>query len=171
MLPTLPQLDNKLGIPTIDQARAVMARSNMDGHLVCMQKEDHYLSLYRKACAALRYMTVVTQEGDIKIKNSETMPGDIHEVTGQRLPDELYFYLSRGVCGPRMLNWRTRMEVFETPPLDGGNSPAYKDLVQRKLAPLRARGLAITTHYLNRYYQKKDVDLICWYVSRVCGDL
>lgn len=87
----------------------------------------------------------------------------MHEFIGQRLPEELYYYLSRGVAGPRVLNSRIRMQVFETPPLDGGNSQVYKDLVQTKLRPLRAQALALITRLLHRYYQKTDVELVCWF--------
>ena len=63
------------------------------------------------------------------------------------------------------------MEILETPPLDSGASPAYKDLVQDKLRPLRAQALALMTHSLHRYYQKQDVGLVCWWNDHIKTDL
>lgn len=35
------------------------------------------------------------------------IPQDLHEVFTHRLPDEIYFYLSRGLLSPHALIWLT----------------------------------------------------------------
>ena len=55
------------------------------------------------------------------------------------------------------------MEILETPPLDGGDSDAYKTLVREKLRPLRVQALSLVTTSLHRYYHKQSVDLATWW--------
>jgi hypothetical protein len=75
----------------------------------------------------------------------------------------VYAYLSRGVIGPRVLNWRVKTELYETHPLDGGSSTAYRDLVRDKLRTTRAQALAVITRPFHRYFYKQEVNLICWF--------
>jgi hypothetical protein len=46
---------------------------------------------------------VLTDEGEVKPLNIEQAPNDIHEFIGYRLPDEVYYYLVRGLIGPQVL--------------------------------------------------------------------
>lgn len=152
ILSALPEIDTDATVSKLAAARAVLSRFGNDGHAACVHaKDEDYLELYRKAKAAVKHMVIVMADGDIKQLDYENAPGDLHEVIGQRLPEELLAYQMHGFVGPRVLNWRTRQEIFETPPLDGGTSQPYRDLVQEKLRPLRARSLAILTHSLHRY--------------------
>ena len=164
ILPTMPEIDNDGPIPRMAAAKSVMKRANMDGHTACLQANDaEYLSLFRKARFAVKHMVVVKSDGAIEPLDKDNAPSDTHDFIGQRLPDELSAYHARGLAGGRVLTWRTRQEIFETPPLDGGSSQAYRDLIQEKLLPLRARSLAIVTPSLHRYYHKHEVGLVCWF--------
>jgi hypothetical protein len=148
----------------IQPARALMSRAMNDGLVVCEQLKDKpYLALFEKARAAVTHITTLKQGGEVVLASPESSPQDIHEVLGQRLPDEFYYYLSRGVIGPKMLQWRTRNEIFEISPLDGGASTAYQTLVSKTLVPLRTRAMALLSRSLHRYYQRTDVGLVCWY--------
>jgi len=145
-------------------ARALLGRSNNNGLAACeMLKNDEYKTLFMKARTAVRHGIVIDSHGEIKARESATAPFDLHEVTSPRLSDEMYFYMSRGVAGPRALNWRTKAEIFESPPLDGGSSQAYQHMVSQKLAPLRTRSLALVTPHLHYYYRKHDVTIVPWY--------
>jgi len=167
ILPPLPELEQQdNGVARIQTAKSLLQRFNQDGHAVCLQQpkpDDEYLSSFRKAKFAIRHAISLTSSGHVEAREAERVPNNVHDFVGQRLPEEVYFYLSRGVAGPRVLNWRARMQVYETPPLDGGASQVYKDLVQERLRALRAQGLALVTRSLHRYYQKTDVDLVCWF--------
>lgn len=147
----------------IQGAREIVARSVNMGFAAYDSLNKEFKELFKKAKTAVRHSVVLKSDGEITLDKNDTATADMHDVVGQRLPDEIYYYLSRGVVGPRVLNWRTRGEVFETPPLDGGSSPAYQQLVTQKLAPLRIRTMALVNTMLHRYYQKKDVDLVSWY--------
>ncbi|KAK5117730.1 hypothetical protein LTR85_008705 [Meristemomyces frigidus] len=166
ILPPLAELESQheAGVARVQAARSLLRRFNDDGHAVCLQqKDDDYLAAFRKARFVIKHCPVMTKEGRVEPRDADKVPNDVHEFVGQRLPEEVYFYLSRGVAGPRVLNCRTRMQVYETPPLDGGGSQAYKELVQEKLRPLRAQALSLFTRLLHRYYQKTDVELVCWF--------
>ncbi|KAK3703429.1 hypothetical protein LTR37_014419 [Vermiconidia calcicola] len=164
ILPVFPELDaDTITVPKMQAARGLLKTVNYDIDSLLRQKDPTYHDLFYQARFALKHPVILKSSGEVEPLNWKSGPSDVHAFTGQRLPEEIYYYLARGVAGPRVLNWRTRMEVLETPPLDGGNSPAYKDLVQKKLRPLRAQSLGLMTQSLNRYYQKHDVDLACWW--------
>lgn len=163
-LQALPEVENDAINSRIIAAKNILNRSGRDGNTVCLQAGDeHYLSLYRKAKFATKHMVIIHNGGEVKQMNFDSCPSDSHEFIGQRLPDEIFNYTLRGLLSFRVLNWRTRAEIFETAPLDGGESPAYKELIQKKLSPLRARALALLTTSLHRYWSKQDVDLRCWF--------
>ena len=165
ILPAIPELDVDSNIPRLEAAKLLMQRANNDTYTMCAQSKDEgYQTLFHKARMAVKHaISFKCKSLEVVQDNFDSAPSDVHEFIGQRLPNELYFYLIRGLAGPRVLNWRTRMEILETPPLDGGLSQTYKDLVNSKLVPLRVQSLVIITHLLHRYYQKHDVDLICWF--------
>ena len=163
IIPALPEVE-ELPMPNMTAARSLLTRCNNDVAALCYSKsEDQYLLQLHKARYAVKFPVISTQEAGVEIYDWKNAPSDSHDFIGQRLPDEVYDYLQRGVIGPRALDWRARHEVLETQPLDGGHSSAYRDLVQKKLAPMRAQTLGLMTHLLNRYYQKKDVELLCWF--------
>jgi hypothetical protein len=147
----------------IQGAREIVARSGSIGFAAYDSLSKEFRELFKKARTAVKHNVVLKGSGEITLAKNDSAAGDMHDVIGQRLPDEIYYYMSRGLVGSRVLNWRTRGEVFETPPLDGGSSPAYQQLVTQKLAPLRTRTMAIINTMLHRYYQKKDVELVAWY--------
>lgn len=164
ILTTIPEIDNESTTSKMTAAKAVLARAGNDGHTACLQTKDtEYLDLFRKAKTAVHHMVIVTMDGEYKLLDTDNAPSDMHEVTSHRLPDELMTWFQYGLISSRVLNWRARSEIFETPPLDGGSSQAYKDLVQDKLRPMRSRCLAVLTKSLHRYYTKQDVNLTCWF--------
>lgn len=173
-LPTLPQLDADLLQPAkpakIRAAADLMKRLGVNGHGLCLHYQDEpamqaldYLDRYRKSFLAVKHHIVLSSDGRLEPLNKNDAPGDMHAFMGQRLPDELYFYLSRGVVSPRVLYWRMSGEIMESPPLDGGSSPAYHELVRDKLAPHRSSALSLLSYSLHRFYQHRDVVLKCWF--------
>ncbi|KAH9834259.1 xpg i-region protein [Teratosphaeria destructans] len=169
LLPAISEVD---AIAPVQNARTLLSRCNNDGHTVCLQhKDEDYLSAFRKAKSAIKHAVIMNEDGKIIPKDEAHIPNDVHDFVGQRLPEEVLFYLSRGLVGPRVLTWRTRTHILEIPPLDGGMSMPYKNLVQDKLRPLHAQALALITKSLHRYYQKTDIELICWFNENERGQL
>ena len=170
ILPTFPKID--IDVETeedtfamrVPAARTLIGRAGYDANNLFRDAKDQgYQELFQKAQFAVKHPVVITSDGKVEPLNWESGPNDAHDFIGRKLPEEIYAYLSFGIAGPRVLNWRTRMEILETPPLDGGESEAYKKLVQEKLPPLRAQALALITPSLHRWYQKQDVKLVCWW--------
>lgn len=172
MLPTFPPLGN----PQYDRRFTIRETVSMLKSLgknvtaVCNHYQDNlqvremnYVDKYRRARMSVKHHVIMTADGDIGPQDNKHAPRDVHEFIGQRLPEELYFYLSRGVVGPRVLNWLTSGEINVLPPLDGGESEQYRNLVYDQLTPWRRQTLGLLAHSLTRYYQRKDITVRCWF--------
>lgn len=171
ILPTLPPLATaqRRG-PRVRQALDMMRTNGQTGLSVCLHYQDEpkvrqidYVDRYRRSRLALKHQIVLTQQGKVEPMELENAPGDLHELIGQRLPDELYYYLSVGAIGPRVLNQLTSNHVYELCPADGGDSEAYRSLVSDKLNPMRQTTLSLLAHYLFRSYLHRNIQLSCWY--------
>ncbi|QIW94828.1 hypothetical protein AMS68_000346 [Peltaster fructicola] len=150
--------------PALEAAKASLARANFDGVLAAsMSKSEHYVDLFKKAKVAVKHMPVLQADGALDLLNNAEVFDNVHECISRRLPDEVLYYCARGIASPKLLNVRTQMELFEMPPLDGGNSQIYHDLVQQKLTPIRGQTYAILSHRLHRYYSRMDIQVVTWF--------
>lgn len=171
-LPTLPFLnrgaDTPARPPKIQAVADLMKQTNQNGNGICLQHQDdpgmvNYLDQYQKAFMSIRHHIVMYVDGTVAPLNKENKPNDEHDFMGQRLADELYFYLSCGVVGSRVLTWRAAGEAVEGPSLDGGYAPSYQELINDKLVPLRSSALALLSQSMHNYYQHRNVSLRCWF--------
>jgi len=172
LLPTIPQLNSQSQRKPSGLRRAVDMIMGL-GHTgvdVCVHYQDdpqlramNYLDRYKRARLAVKHHVVLTAEGKVEPFDVKSASGDMHDIIGRRLPDEMYFYLSRGVIGPRVLNWRTAGEIIELPPLDNGDHEEYRAFVRDQLTELRKTTLSLLSHSLHRFYQHSDVTLRCWF--------
>lgn len=64
--------------------------------------KTNYIDAFCRARCAVKYHLVINEEGEVKPMNVENAPNDIHEFIGYRLPDEIYYYLMRGLIGPQV---------------------------------------------------------------------
>ncbi|KAG2358973.1 temperature dependent protein affecting M2 dsRNA replication-domain-containing protein [Suillus spraguei] len=78
------------------------------------------------------------------------IPSDLHEIFTHRLPDEIYFYLSRGLLGPQALVWLTSGQIVEPPPLDNGP---------------RATALALISSVSHQFWNNRKVTGNFWFES------
>jgi hypothetical protein len=173
LLPALPQLEgpqyNKQ--PKIKGAAdMVMRLGGGNGHSVCLNFEKDpmfrsldYLNRYRKARLAVKHHVVLLQNGAVEPFELKHVPNDIHECIGHQLPEELYFYLSKGIIGPRVLNWRTSNDIVEPPPLDGGDSEEYRKLVGEQLTETRTMTIGLLSRSLHRFNLHTEMNLRSWF--------
>lgn len=126
-------------------------------------KEIDYIDRYKRALTIIRHHIVITKEGDIETLDKENAPYDAHNCIGQRLPEELNMYLSRGMVQPRVLNWLTSGTIYVTAPYDGGDSPEYQNLVKTQLEPMRKQALSLLADHVHRYYQRKEITTKLWF--------
>ena len=129
--------------------------------------EDRYM----RAVQAVKHMIVLFKHDLVKPRTyrdeprSARAPSDIHELVGLALPEELHYYMYRGLIGPRVLNWLMSGRVRVRAPYAGGESDQYRKLVKEQLQPWRMQALALLAFSINRYYQQKEITTSFWFDS------
>jgi len=95
------------------------------------------------------------------------IPQDLHEIFTNRLPDEIYYYLSRGLLGPQALVWLTSGQIVENPPLDNGETTEYKRFVKEVITDgqtgPRATALALVSSVAHSFWANKKVQGSFWF--------
>ena len=171
-LPTFPTLDR--GSPnkqvTLRESLNLLNTASRSITQLCHQlREDpqvqrlDYADRYKKALMTLKHHVVLETSGKVAPMHIESAPGDVHEFVGQRLPDELYFYVSRGLIGPTVPNWLTSEEIALSLPGGCAESEAYRRLMRDQLDPLRRQSICLLSNCLNRYFLAKNIRLKLWY--------
>lgn len=177
-LPTLPSLESA---PRDKMAKPLAAIDLMWSHgrtginTVRDMSEDprlkelHYFDNYCKVRSAIRYEPIITVDGAVESRYQAQMPNDANEFIDHRLPEELFYYLSRGLIDPRILTWRIRGEVIETIPPDGGEPVAYRELISSKLVSCRKTVLNLLSESLHNWFQHVSVTQRCWFLDASTG--
>lgn len=125
-----------------------------------------YVSKFRKARAAVAHHVIFTEEGKAEPLHFETAPSDVHEFIGQRLPEELYFYLSKGMIGPQVVDMLATGELVVVAPFDNGDADEYRKFLDA-LNPLRLQALSLLAQPLNRYWVSKEVNVHYWFDKNI----
>lgn len=112
----------------------------------------------------MKYQPILTDEGHIEPMNKEDAPSDIHEFIGYRLPDEVYYFLSRGVLGEATLNTLLWGHVAEYSPLCNGETEEYRKFLTTELLKIKSQTMALATAQLHPFYHRK-VAITYWYDS------
>lgn len=170
-LPTLPILDapNRAELLKPYSAIKMIMSNGQSGYSVVVSNNDvppsgkEYVTRYQKARLAVKNHPVYTEDGKIEPQNPASIPNDAVQYLGRRLPDEILHYMSKGLISPRILQWRTTGEIFEVPPMDGGDSPEYKNLVSSKLIPLRTSAINLISSSLHNWYRHNDLEQTNWF--------
>ncbi|SCU94132.1 LAFA_0F20076g1_1 [Lachancea sp. 'fantastica'] len=145
------------------------------------------VSRYQKGVSALRYMPVLKEDGKVELfsaerskdatsagsdstqstpssaGSSDVIPSDVHDVVAQRLPHEYYFYRSLGLTSGKLLDALTTGVYAEEPPLDGGSSDSYRQLVKDSVEQFKNKEINQLTQPINRYYQIKPIKQVKWF--------
>lgn len=95
------------------------------------------------------------------------IPSDLHEIFTHRLPDEIYYYLSRGLLGPQALVWLTTGQINEGPPLDNGDTTEYRRFVKEVITEgqtgPRATTLALISSVCHSFWANRKVTPYFWF--------
>lgn len=70
--------------------------------------KTHYIDIFCRTRCAVKYHLIINEHGEVKPMHIENAPNDIHEFIGYRLPDEIYYYLMRGLIGPQVRQRRVQ---------------------------------------------------------------
>ncbi|KAF7590900.1 hypothetical protein BBP40_002262 [Aspergillus hancockii] len=172
-LPTSPLFENP-AFPgkgaTIRDALPMFNSAARSALALCAQFEEdrrmqelQYMDRYKRAFMTVKHHVFVDAEGRIGPMDPENTPSDLHELIGQRLPEELYYYLSKGVLGPDVPNYLTSGEVVVSRPLGVEDTEIYRQVSGRTLTPIRTQAICLLSNSLHRFYQTKVIRVRSWY--------
>jgi Temperature dependent protein affecting M2 dsRNA replication len=170
-LPTFPLLGrNASGRVTVREASVMLNTAGRNVIQLCQQfREDpqvmllQYADRYKKAIMTIRHHVVLQQGHKIEPMDRAHAPGDVHEFIGQRLPEELFDYISKGMIGAQIPNWLATSEVSLSLPAGAQDSEAYRKLVVDQLNPIRETTLKLISESMNRYYQSRTIKISPWF--------
>jgi Temperature dependent protein affecting M2 dsRNA replication len=156
-------------------------------------KTTQYADQYARTRAMVKYSLILSSEGTVtplplaittstpasNAQNSNhhppahhhptaaDIPSDLHEIFTHRLPDEVYYYLSRGLLGPQALVWLTTGQVNEGPPLDNGDTTEYRRFVKEVITEgqtgPRATTLALISSVCHNFWANRKVTPYFWF--------
>ncbi|KAJ6184600.1 XPG N-terminal [Penicillium mononematosum] len=126
-------------------------------------QELQYADLYKRAYMIVKHHVYIDVEGRVGPMDPENTSSDMHELIGQRLPEELYFYLSKGIIGADVPNFLTTGEVRIPLPLGTEDTEIYRQLVGDILTPLRTQSICLLANSLHRFYQTKVIRIRPWF--------
>lgn len=172
-LPTFPIFENP-SFPgkavTVRDALPMFNAAGRSALALCANYEDErrvqelqYSDRYKRAYMNIKHHVVMDMEGRVGPMNADNSPTDMHDVLGQRLPEELYFYISKGMLGPEIPNYLTSGQVLISLPLGIEDSQIYRQVAGEILAPLREQAMFLLSNTLHRFYQSKTISVRTWY--------
>ena len=169
---TFPPFANDFGLKTIID----LVRQYKSGIAVCQTwRQDNtvkavsYVDTFMRTRLAVKYSLVLTTEGacvplplvlqPMPPITPADVPADFDEIFSQRLPDELYYHLCKGLISSQVLGWLSSGMIVETQPL--ADSPDYrrfiKDVITEGHTAPRCTTLALLTDALHPQWKQKRV--------------
>ncbi|GAA6040406.1 hypothetical protein JCM8097_007600 [Rhodosporidiobolus ruineniae] len=100
-----------------------------------------------------------------QILTAADVPTDLELIFSQRLPDEVYYQLFRGLMGPHILGPLATGVVTEHPPLCGG-TPEYERYIKLLTEPAqspRCVSLALISNVLHPAWSKKPINAVYYF--------
>ncbi|WVR04833.1 hypothetical protein IAU60_001845 [Kwoniella sp. DSM 27419] len=169
---TYPPIATDFAIKTVID----LMHHHKSGILVCQNWRDSqfktqaYIDAFWKARLAVKFSLVLTTEGNCvplptviaphQAFSVQDVPGDLDEIFSPRIPDELYFYICRGLISSQVVGWMTSGIVHETQPL--ADTPDYhrfvKDVITEGPTSPRCTTIALLAHSLHAEWGKRRVN-------------
>lgn len=125
--------------------------------------DPNWLDKYHKARMVVNHFVYISEKGEIRVHEYDTLTGDNHEYLGLQLPAELFHYLNTGLIGSRLLGYITHGQIKIQPTLDGVVSDEYKNLVTKQIVPIKEQALGLLIPRLHRGIQHKDITMRVWF--------
>ena len=105
--------------------------------------------------------------GGAPILTAADVPVDLHDIFSQRLPDEVFLHVSRGLVGTSILTNLISGYVVEVPPLDNGETEDYKRFVREILTETpqspRCVAIALACSALNGFWASRKVSAVYYF--------
>lgn len=150
-------------------------------------KQSNYVETFARARCMVKYALILSSEGSvvplpIALPGGSTgtttaadIPSDLNDIFTNRLPDEVYYYMSRGLFTPQALVWLTSGQIVEGPPLDNGETNEYrrfvKDVITEGPTGPRATALALIASVSHQTWQKNRITTNFWYDTNPKGSI
>ena len=170
-LPAFPPLDRATQKVSAKDALSMLNSYGRSVSQLCSQYRDDllqpydYEDRYKRAILSLQHHVVLDKDGKAVTMGQGYEASDAHEFIGLRLPEELYFYQSRGLIGPRVMQRLSSGEIDLKLPVGCEENDEYKHLVGDQLTGLQTQTVCLLSNSLNRFYQTRSVTIKTWYSS------
>jgi hypothetical protein len=148
-------------------------------------KIANYLDHFMRTRSMFKYSLILSSDGSVQplplavpapapgtmshTLTAADIPTDLHEIFTNRLPDEIYYYLSRGLTSPQPLIWLTSGVIIERPPLCGGETSDYrrfvKEVISEGATGPRATTLALISTVSHSFWTSRRIILQLWFES------
>ena len=158
--------------PSVVDASNMLRTGNKNIATVCSNfadivkvQEPQWLEKFYKARLAVDHFIYIAESGELKVNDFDKLTKGNYEYLGLRLPPELYYFLDKGLIGPRVLSWLTHKQVNVLPTVDGYVSDEYRDLVIKQLVPYYEDALGLIAPRLNRAFHHQKMKLNVWFDS------
>ena len=176
------------------KATVDMVKFYKSGHAAVSVYADHpvvksiqYPDTYARTRSMIKYSLILSVEGTVQPlplalpspnpphggnhhshhPTAADIPTDLHEIFTHRLPDEIYFYLSRGLLSPQPLVWLASGQIIEHPPLDNGETNEYRRFVKEVITEgqtgPRATALALVSSVAHHFWANRKVAGTFWF--------
>lgn len=131
--------------------------------------DDTLTKRFQKGIIALQFMPVLKLNGRVELQNYEgdddaafkdpenCPPTDLHNIVGQRLPHEYYFYESIGLLDSKILESIIYGTYFERVPLETAITTQYKNTIKLTIDAFKNKEINLLTQNMARYYQVKKI--------------
>jgi Temperature dependent protein affecting M2 dsRNA replication len=153
-------------VVSVSEAVSMLNSANRSVLHLCNIKGDdstlEYADRYKKSIMTIRHHIVLESNGTVAPLDFAHAPGDVHDFVGQNLPEELFFYISRGIVGPEVPSWLASGEIHLSLPGGVPDFESFRHLVIEQLNPIRTQALRILSEPLNYYYKGRIVKVRTW---------
>lgn len=129
-------------------------------------QELQYVDAYKRASMTLRHHVFMDVDGKLCLMDPDHTSSDMHELIGQRLPEELHFYMSKGILGPEVPNFLTSGTIQVPLPLGFEDTEIYRQVAGDTVIPIKTQAIRLLSNSLHRFYQTKVIHVRTWYDDR-----
>lgn len=165
----------KTGLAAVNHWRGPAPESKPPGQV------DYY-GAFLRARMSVRWTFVLTTDGNCvpyalvlphistPVPSPADVPADIDEIFSPRLPDELYYYMCKGVISPTVIGWLTTGMIVEHQPLSDTRDYQrfIKELMTEAPTSSRVLTLALLADALHpQWKQRRIVGPSLWLVPGV----
>ncbi|WVQ75844.1 hypothetical protein IAR50_005477 [Cryptococcus sp. DSM 104548] len=164
-------------------------RHHKSGLAVCQSlpnipyKTQSYTEAFWKARLAIKFSLVLTTEGQCvplptviapqqQAFTVQDVPADLEDIFSPKLPDEIYFYICRGIISTQVVGWVSSGTIVEQQPLLETNEYRrfIKDVITEGPTSPRCTTIALLLDCIHREWSSKRINVQYWFDPYVAGN-